>query len=61
MFSGRNDKVEGDGQPLHEWKWMDRVKNAMDKSDIERRVFAFPKATPVRNDKVEGGGTYAPS
>jgi hypothetical protein len=25
--SGRDDKVEGGGQPLHEWRWMDRVKS----------------------------------
>ena|ERR1700722_18801500 len=26
VLSGRDDKVEGGGQRLHEWRWMDRVK-----------------------------------
>src|SRR5580698_7511644 len=29
----RDDKVEGGGAPWHWWRWMDRVKANLDKSD----------------------------
>ena len=47
MFSGRNDKVEGDGQPLHEWKWMDRVKKrwtSLISSDGYSRSLTLPRS-----------------